>query len=166
MGTHIFENIWFNTEGKNIKDIKNALQEQIAKNRLTGYKQLLCIGTDSQVQESENIITVVTAIVILREGNGGNCFYHKTKIKKKMHIKERMLYETTQTVMVAYNLRDSIVSDDIDIELHADINTNPHFKSNRALKEAMGYIIGMGFEFKAKPDAFAASYVANKFTKN
>jgi len=30
------------------------------------------------------------------------------------------------------------------------------------LKEAMGYIMGMGFAFKAKPDAFASSSCANK----
>ena len=51
---------------------------------------------------------------------------------------------------------------DVDMEVHADINTNPTFKSNAALKEAMGYILGMGFAFKAKPEAFASSCCANK----
>ena len=44
----------------------------------------------------------------------------------------------------------------------ADINTNPQFKSNEALRDAMGYILGMGFAFKAKPEAFASSSCANK----
>jgi predicted RNase H-related nuclease YkuK (DUF458 family) len=48
------------------------------------------------------------------------------------------------------------------MEVHADINTNPNFKSNAALREAMGYILGMGFAFKAKPEAFASSSCANK----
>ena len=51
---------------------------------------------------------------------------------------------------------------DVDMEVHADINTNPQFKSNEALREAMGYILGMGFAFKAKPEAFASSSCANK----
>ena len=51
---------------------------------------------------------------------------------------------------------------EVDLEVHADINTNPSFKSNTALSEAMGYILSMGFVFKAKPDAFASSYCANK----
>jgi predicted RNase H-related nuclease YkuK (DUF458 family) len=50
----------------------------------------------------------------------------------------------------------------VDMEVHADINTNPSFKSNSALREAMGYILGMGFAFKAKPNAFASSSCANK----
>jgi hypothetical protein len=48
------------------------------------------------------------------------------------------------------------------LEVHADINTNPRFKSNVALQEAMGYILSMGFTFKAKPDAVAATSCANK----
>jgi predicted RNase H-related nuclease YkuK (DUF458 family) len=51
------------------------------------------------------------------------------------------------------------------MEVHADINTNPTFKSNEALKEAMGYIRGMGFAFRAKPDAFASSSCANKMVQ-
>ena len=51
---------------------------------------------------------------------------------------------------------------DVDMEVHADINTNPQFKSNDALREAMGYILGMGFAFKAKPEAFASSSCADK----
>jgi predicted RNase H-related nuclease YkuK (DUF458 family) len=53
----------------------------------------------------------------------------------------------------------------VDMEVHADINTNPNFKSNDALKEAMGYIMGMGFVFKAKPHAFASSNCANKIVQ-
>jgi predicted RNase H-related nuclease YkuK (DUF458 family) len=48
------------------------------------------------------------------------------------------------------------------MEVHADINTNPQFKSNVALSEATGYILGMGFAFKTKPEAFASSSCANK----
>ena len=52
-----------------------------------------------------------------------------------------------------------------DSQVHADINTNPGFKSNAALSEAMGYIRGMGFAFRAKPHAFASSSCANKMVQ-
>jgi predicted RNase H-related nuclease YkuK (DUF458 family) len=48
------------------------------------------------------------------------------------------------------------------MEVHADINTNPNFKTNDALKEAIGYIMEMGFAFRAKPHAFASLSCANK----
>jgi predicted RNase H-related nuclease YkuK (DUF458 family) len=79
-----------------------------------------------------------------------------------MSIKERMLVEVGESVEVAYLLRNIISGYNIEMEVHADINTNPSFKSHDALKDAMGYITGMGFTFKAKPHAFASSSCANK----
>ena len=79
-----------------------------------------------------------------------------------MSIKERMLLEVAKSIEIAYALCNIFTMYGVDMEVHADINTNPSFKSNDALKEAMGYIQGMGFAFKAKPEAFASSSCANK----
>jgi predicted RNase H-related nuclease YkuK (DUF458 family) len=73
-----------------------------------------------------------------------------------------MLVEVARSIEIAYELCDLFNRYDIDMEVHADINTSPQFKSNEALREAMGYILGMGFAFKAKPEAFASSSCANK----
>jgi predicted RNase H-related nuclease YkuK (DUF458 family) len=79
-----------------------------------------------------------------------------------MSIKQRMLMEAGKSVEVAFELCKIFSRYSVDMEVHADINTNPNFKSNDALKEAMGYIVAMGFAFKAKPEAFASSSCANK----
>jgi len=79
-----------------------------------------------------------------------------------MKLKERMITEVAKSVEVAYSLCDLLDLYDVALEVHADINTDPEFQSNTALKEAMGYILGMGFVFKAKPDAFASSSCADK----
>ncbi len=76
-----------------------------------------------------------------------------------------MLTEVAKSIDVAYELCGLFSKLGIDLEIHADINTNPGFKSNTALKEAMGYIMGMGFIFKAKPEAFASSSCANKMVQ-
>ena len=89
-------------------------------------------------------------------------FIHNEKTKQQFSIKERMLLEVAKSIEIAYELCDLFTVYDVDMEVHADINTNPNFKSNAALKEAMGYILGMGFAFKAKPEAFASSSCANK----
>jgi predicted RNase H-related nuclease YkuK (DUF458 family) len=103
-----------------------------------------------------------TVIVFLREHNGGFMYIHNDKTKTKYHIKERMLVEVAKSIEVAYELCDLFIEHHVDMEVHADINTNPQFKSNDALREAMGYILGMGFAFKAKPEAFASSCCADK----
>ena len=89
-------------------------------------------------------------------------FIHNEKTKQRFTIRERMLVEVAKSIEIAYELCDLFNQYDVDMEVHADINTNPSFKSNEALREAMGYILGMGFAFKAKPEAFASSSCANK----
>ena len=79
-----------------------------------------------------------------------------------MRIKERMILEVAKSVEVAYSMCVLLDQYNVELEVHADINTDPSFQSNKALKEAMGYILGMGFVFIAKPDAFASSYCADK----
>lgn len=140
--------------------IKGAVEDAIKKETAAGFKLKVCIGTDSQVKGHET--EFATVIVFLRERSGGFMFIHNEKTTHRYSIKERMLVEVAKSIEIAYELCDLFTSYDVDMEVHADINTNPHFKSNDALKEAMGYIMGMGFAFKAKPEAFASSSCANK----
>ncbi len=140
--------------------IKNAVESAIQKETQSGYRLKVCIGTDSQVKGADT--EFATVIVFLREGRGGFMFIHNDKTKVVYSIKERMLVEVAKSIEIADEHCDLFTKYDVDMEVHADINTNPHFKSNEALREAMGYILGMGFAFKAKPEAFASSSCANK----
>ena len=140
--------------------IKSAVETAIQKETKAGFRLKVCIGTDSQVKGLET--EFATVIVFLREGHGGFMFIHNEKTRQNFSIKERMLVEVAKSIEIAYELCDLFTLYDVDMEVHADINTNPHFKSNEALREAMGYILGMGFAFKAKPEAFASSSCANK----
>ena len=149
----------FNGEALNLP-IKEAVAQTIIRETQNGTKLKVCIGTDSQVKGSDT--EFATVIVFLREHNGGFMFIHNEKSKQKYHIKERMLAEVAMSIDIAYQLCDLFIEHKVAMEVHADINTDPHFKSNDALKEAMGYILGMGFAFKAKPEAFASSCCADK----
>lgn len=152
---------WRKFNGENIHlPIKKAVEEAIKKERANGTRLKVCIGTDSQVKGEDT--EFATVIVFLKEHNGGFMYIHNEKTRQKFHIKERMLQEVAKSIEVAYELCDLFITWDVDMEVHADINTNPGFKSNDALKEAMGYILGMGFAFKAKPEAFASSCCADK----
>ncbi|MGF7231577.1 ribonuclease H-like YkuK family protein [Arachidicoccus sp.] len=140
-----------------IKDVvEQTIQAEVAK----GIKLKVCIGTDSQVKGAD--VEFATVIVFLREHSGGFMYIYNETLSRAFHIKERMLLEVAKSIEVAYELCDLFIKYNIEMEVHADINTNPQFKSNDALKEAMGYILGMGFAFKAKPEAFASSSCADK----
>lgn len=152
---------WRNFQGQTIdQPIRQSVEEVIKREHEAGNRLKVCIGTDSQVKAG--ITEFATVIVFLREGRGGFMFIHNDESRLPYSIKERMLLEVAKSIEIAYELCDLFTTYQVAMEVHADINTNPQFKSNEALREATGYILGMGFAFKAKPEAFASSCCANK----
>jgi len=155
---------WRKLSGDQIKgSIVDEVRKVLVKEKEAGHQMKVCIGTDSQVKKKET--EFATVIVFIRKGKGGFMYIHNEISRKKMSIKERMLEEVSKSIEIAFELCRIFTLYDVDMEVHADINTNPNFKSNDALKEAMGYILGMGFAFKAKPEAFASSNCANKIVQ-
>ena len=152
---------WRRLNGDRIKNpIGEEVRLMLMKEKAAGNSMKVCIGTDSQVKGKET--EFATVIVFIRKGKGGFMYIHNEITVRRMSIKERMLEEVARSIDIAYALCSIFTAFNVDMEVHADINTNPNFKSNDALKEAMGYIMGMGFVFKAKPHAFASSSCANK----
>lgn len=152
---------WRRLDGTQLgENIENLLEKAILTEKDKGHSLKVCIGTDSQVYKST--IEYATAVVIYRKGNGGFMFIKDFKEKGPISIKERMIYEVSKSIETAYALSEIFGKYNVPLEIHADINTDPQFKSNPALNEALGYIKGMGYSFKVKPDAFASSSCANK----
>ena len=152
---------WRTLNGNHIElPILEKVERTIIAEYEKGNKLKVCIGTDSQVRG--DVIEYATVIVFLREKKGGFMYISNSKAENRISLKERMISEVAKSIEVAYSLCDLLDLYDVALEVHADINTDPVFKSNTALKEAMGYILGMGFVFKAKPDAFASSSCADK----
>jgi hypothetical protein len=156
----VIQSKWHRLDGSAITlPIAEAVEHALAKEREQGNQIKVCIGTDSQVRGAE--IEFATVIVILRKGRGGFMFITNEKTRQKMSLKERLLTEVARSIEIAYHLCPLFDRYGTELEVHADINTNPRFGSNTALREAMGYILSMGFTFKAKPEAHAASCCAN-----
>jgi predicted RNase H-related nuclease YkuK (DUF458 family) len=152
---------WRKLTGEQLPNILDAVENTIIREIAEGNSISICIGTDSQMHGAT--AEFATVIVFLRKKRGGFIYVNKEEILKyKGSLKQRMLDEVSRSIAIAYELCALLDRYDIPMEVHADINTDPHFDSNIALKEAMGYILGMGFQFKAKPDAFASSNCANK----
>jgi predicted RNase H-related nuclease YkuK (DUF458 family) len=155
------EQQWRRLDGSRIKrDIRDEVRAVLVREKGAGHALKVCIGTDSQVKGA--ITEFATVIVFIRKGKGGFMYILPDITRVKMSVKERMLREVSKSIETAYALSRLFTLYDVDMEVHADINTNPQFRSNDALREAMGYIMGMGFVFKAKPHAFASSSCANK----
>jgi len=155
---------WRRLNGKAIEgDLVAAVERTLIREKEEGNKLKVCIGTDSQKRGER--IEFATVIVFVREKKGGFMFLTNYNMSAEMGVKERMILEVGRSVEIAYNLCDLLDKHNVELEVHADINTDPNFQSNKALKEAMGYILGMGFVFKAKPDAYASSSCADKVVR-
>lgn len=137
--------------------LETSIEEELTK----GNQVKLCIGTDSQVKNGT--VYYATVVVVLRVKKGGFMFVQKSTGRSNIALKHRMIEEVGKSVAVAYELSPILKKWKVPMEVHVDINSNPKFLSHTAMREAMGYIKGMGFEFKAKPDAFASSSCADKF---
>jgi predicted RNase H-related nuclease YkuK (DUF458 family) len=154
-------NEWRTLSGKTFdKPIVEVVEEILVQEINQGYIMKVCIGTDSQVHSKTT--KYATVIVFLREGKGGFMLIKTSINKQNVELKERMIIEVSKSIEIAYQLSSLFEKLDVKLEVHADINTDPNFKSNIAFTEAMGYIKGMGFTFKAKPFAFASSSCADK----
>ena len=152
---------WRKFSGEKVQiPVYDFVEQTIQKELSNGNCLKICIGADSQVKGK--VIEFAVVIVFLREKKGGFMVFSKHRTIKAMSIKERMIYEVNMSVQLAYELCPALDKYGIALEVHADINTDPNFKSNVAFRDAMGYILGMGYVFKAKPHAFASSYCADR----
>lgn len=143
--------------------IKDAVQYALRSEKGKGFDVKVCIGTDSQVKGS--VTEFATVIVFVRKGNGAFMFISKELRTESYCIKQRMMQEVNKSIEVAHHLSDMLRSMNVAMEVHIDINRHKAFKSNEAFNDAVGYITGMGFAYKAKPHAFASSCCANKMVQ-
>jgi predicted RNase H-related nuclease YkuK (DUF458 family) len=126
----------------------------------------ITIGTDSP---GTNNPYFVTAITILRIGNGGRYFWTKSKIIKCHSLQERIYKEAVQSITLTQELKsrlkDVLGEDyfwDDKITVHIDVGRNG--KTKDLIDGVVGMVKGYGLEAVIKPDAFCACVVADKHT--
>jgi len=155
------DTVWRRLDGRPIRlPIEEEIRRILLREQAAGHELLVSIGSDSQVKGNETAFA--TVIVFLRKGRGGFFLIQSERCRQPRSVRERMLEEVRRSVETAYALAPVFVRYGVALEVHADINPDPRFKSNAAFSEAMGYIMGMGFTFRAKPQAYAGSSCANK----
>lgn len=154
--------------------IVNYLEKLFDSEIEKGYKLYVSIGTDSQKSEKGSYKFATVILIKTTEDLGGgvvvgrggmiiaSTYYHTFKQTNRELVNERMVFEVGKSVEVAYEIAPLLDLYEIPLEIHADINPDPKWESNKALQQAVGYILGMGYEFKVKPEAWAASNAADK----
>lgn len=123
------------------------------------------IGADSKQYTSEGVHYVAyCTVIILHYGSAhGATIFKALRIDRDYgQLRTRLMAEVTDAIAAGYELIDHI--EDRSMEIHLDINTNMQHKSSVLVKEASGYVLGsLGIQPKLKPEAFAASSVADRY---
>ena len=148
----------------NTEEIYRSIINFIKNDPESDYK--LIVGTDSHPGVEE--VVFVTAIVIYRKGRGGKFYYHKEKLELDVNFKKRIFQEVARSLEVASNLTEGLIRDqnsiqNLDMEIHVDVGEKG--PSSEIIKEVVGMVVGSGYEAMIKPDSYAASTVADRFTK-
>jgi len=83
---------------------------------------------------------------------------------KIANLRMRLMQEVTFVLEAYEQIKDALGGRNW--EIHIDINSDEEAASNAALSEARGYVMGMtGYEPEMKPNAPAASFAADKWSK-
>jgi len=131
----------------------------------------IIVGCDSPSSEEPHF---PVAIVVLRKGEGGRFFLKKVSYSSEKRFpnwKMRILEEVLLSCELALFLRENLEKEVKKLTalpnyefryIHADVGENGATKD--MVKEVTGLIRGNGFEPKIKPEAYAASNVADRYT--
>jgi predicted RNase H-related nuclease YkuK (DUF458 family) len=150
---------------RKVKEIREVL-------KMTSPLSRVYIGCDSNRYRDKQDIwhaSYTTAVVVhviddQGIGRGARVFTHTERMQdydqKKSRPMMRMMNEAYKTAEAYQQLEEELL--EFDVEVHLDINDDPKYGSNCARSAAVGYLTGVtGRPVKTKPDAFAASFVAD-----
>ncbi|MGI6434030.1 MAG: ribonuclease H-like YkuK family protein [Syntrophomonadaceae bacterium] len=129
------------------------------------YAYKLIVGSDSHPRVTNTCF--VSAIIIHRQGKGARYYYNKIYKPRIKSLRQQIFYEASLSLELADKLEQHLRLqgyEDMKVEIHLDIGT--HGETKELIREVTGMIIGCGFNACIKPDACAASKVADKHTKN
>ena len=126
----------------------------------------LSVGTDSHIKKKDCIFS--TAICLYGADNqlGGRYFIKRSSFKKTRFptLIQRITAEVQKSIEIGMQLLE--LNPIIDIEIHLDISDSSKGEGTSKFSDMLvGYAKGAGFVTKIKPDAPAASTVADKHSK-
>ena len=155
----------------NFEQVIEEIFDYMRKDPQKNYE--IVAGCDSSSDERP---AFPVAIVILKKGYGGRFFltriqYPRSAKRKFYNWHQRILEEVVLSCEIGLRsreaLKEKINSSKIPLNyqfqyIHADVG--PKGVTRDMIREVVGLIRSNGFEAKIKPEAFAASVVADRFS--
>ncbi|MEK7534344.1 MAG: ribonuclease H-like YkuK family protein [Patescibacteria group bacterium] len=132
----------------------------------------LVIGTDSHekntAKNKTKVISLVTAILVHRRGFGGKYFWKRKEVENIHTLREKIYVETMSSINFASKfvplLKKTLNGRTPKYNLEIHIDVGEHGDTRDMIKEVVGMVTGNGYVAKTKPEAYGATYIADKHT--
>ncbi len=131
---------------------------------------VLAIGTDSQTYSDTKIVLSIT---LHRLSSGGIFFLHTMyeKAFKNNQLQQKLYTETQSSLDAAAILIRKLNERGLDIQtqpnvhlqIHVDVGKNG--PTSKYIQELEGWVHAVGYDCEIKPNSYAASSIADKFSK-
>lgn len=144
------------------------IEEAIQAIKESSKSSSVYIGADSiRYKKKDKWYAKYSTVIVLHQDSKHGCkLFHKSiDLPDYGSRKQRLLAEVMYAIEAASEIIDHL--DGRHLEIHIDINPNPKYKSNVALKDALGYVKGtLGLDAVVKPGAWAASHAADHLVRH
>ena len=151
------------------RDMADKIVSWIGKEPEKEY--VLAIGTDSQTYDETKIVLAVT---LHRLHNGGIFFvrtmYHepvrKGQLQYKLHTETQISLDAAELLLEALLEKDFDITDEkSNVHLTVHIDVGKQGPTREYINELEGWVKAMGYDCEIKPDSYAASSIADKYSK-
>jgi len=146
---------WRTLGGQTVDDVVAFVREA------TAGGQIVHVGTDSL--QAGKLAQFCTVIAILTPGKGGRAIYRREIARRFTSLRERLFKEVWLSIEVALELAPVVKGD---LTVHVDANPIEKHASSRWVQELVGLVVSQGFAVRIKPDAWAASALADHVVRH
>ena len=157
-----FNIMWYTGSGKTL-----TFEAIIEKIKLHSQKGgTVFVGTDSCVSRKKCVFSTAICLHGAEGQKGGRYFISRRKVKAKEYptLLQRITSEVEKSIDIGMQIMYHCPR--VKIELHLDVSDSTKGEGTSKFSDMLiGYAKGSGFECKVKPDAFAASTIADKHSK-
>lgn len=150
---------WFKLDKSRVEDVGSALTAV----RWSGSDKMVVVATDSQMHDRKQ--EYVTVIVVYSLGKGGTTFHTKSFTGEPRSLREKLTNEAWLSIKTAWEV-EKLLPENVDLAVHLDVNPNEKWASSKYHDELFWTAKGQGFKVFTKPEAWAASYVAEHIAKH
>jgi len=151
---------WLDSDG--IECTREELKKEIKKYTKNGGR--IYVGSDSMLRPTK---CSFAAVIALHDDSRKIAKYYYKRINDSSSsykdLKVKILEEVNLSIQAAQYVLE--ICPEADIELHVDIGTKKANLTSKLHNMIKGWVTGMGFEIRVKPNSWASSSIADWHTK-